>query len=93
MTIISDTLTRTKSFFTVFSWPGRKLGKLGNLRKLEKIFPRFLNAGFRFWLKGKIENLEIRKLGLKFPGFPRFSSFPSFRPGRFPLNHNKLFPF
>ena len=53
------------------SWPGRKLGKLGNS------FPRFLNPSFRFWLLGKIENLEIRKLGIIFPRFPsfRFASF------------------
>ena len=54
-------------------WPGRKLGELGNF------FPRFLNPSFRFWLWDKIENLEIRKLGILFPRFPKFSRFLSFR--------------
>ena len=53
--------------------PGRKLGKFGNF------FPRFINPNFRFWLQHKIENLEIRKLGIIFQRFLRFPRFPSFR--------------
>ena len=71
--------------------PGRKLGKLGNLGKLGIFFPRFLNASFRFWLQGKIENLEIRKLGIIFPRFPRFPRFPSFRFATFHFSKNFFF--
>ena len=53
----------------VTPWPGRKLG---NLRKLGNFFLRCLNPSFRFWLQGKIENLEIRKLGIIFLRFSRF---------------------
>ena len=58
--------------FSITRGPGRKLRKLGNLGKLGNFFPRFLNRSFRFWLQGKIENLEIRKLGIIFPRFPSF---------------------
>ena len=61
-----------KFFITKLLWPGRKLGRLGNLGKLGIFFPIFLDPSFRFWLWGKIENLEIRKLGILFPRFPRF---------------------
>ena len=53
--------------------PDQKLRKLGNF------FLRFLNLIFQFWLQGKIENLEIRKLGIIFLRFPRFLRFLSFR--------------
>ena len=66
--------------FVTVTWMGssRKLGELGNLENLGNFFPRFLNPSFRFWLYGKIENSEIRKLGIIFPRFPRFPTFPSF---------------
>ena len=60
-------------------WPGRKLGKLGNLRKLGNFFPSFSNPSFRFEYIGQYQNLGTKKLGKKFPRFPRFPSFPSFR--------------
>ena len=67
--------------------PGRKLEKLRNLEKTGNFFPRFLNPSFRFWPYGKIENLEIRKLGTIFSRFPRF---PSFRFANFSFFKNLL---
>ena len=55
--------------------PGQKLGNLGNLGIF---FPRFFNPRFPFWLWGKIKNSKLRKLGITFPRFSRFSSFVEF---------------
>ena len=69
---------KTWSFKKVGSaWPGRKLGNLGNLGCF---LPRFLNSSFRFWLSGKIENSEVRKLGIIFLRLPsfRFATFSFF---------------
>ena len=66
---------------------GRKLGNLGNF------FPKFLSPSFEFWLQGKIENSDIRKLGIIFPRFPTFPIFPSFRFAIFSFfkNFSKVF--
>ena len=68
----------------VFERPGRKLGNF---------FPFFLNLSFRFWLQGKIENSEIRKLGITFPRFSRFPTFPSFRFATFSFSFLFFSPF
>ena len=70
--------------------PVRKIRNLGNLGNLGNFFPRFLNPNFRFWLQGKIENSEIRILGIIFARFLRFSTFPSFRFAIFSF-YKKLF--
>ena len=47
-------------------------------------FLRFLSPSFRFWVQGKIENLEIRKLGKIVPRFFRFTRSTSFLFATFP---------
>ena len=57
---------------------GQKVGNLGNRENLGKFFSRFVDPSFRFWLWGKIENSEIRKVGIIFSRFPRFPTFQNF---------------
>ena len=58
---------------------GQKVGNLGNPENLGNFFPIFIDPSFWFWLWGKIENSEKRKVGIIFSRFPRFPTFQSFR--------------
>ena len=58
---------------------GQKVGNLRNPENLGKFFSRFIDPSFRFWPWGKIENSQIRKVGIIFSRFPRFPTFQSFR--------------
>ena len=80
-------------FFTLYT-PGNSRQKLHPSRnstnlcytsarsktpKTRKFFSEIFKSDFSFWLQGKIENLEIRKLRIIFLRFPRFLRFLSFR--------------
>ena len=54
----------------------RKLGNLGNLENLGDSFPSVFNPSFLFRVKGKIENSDMRKLGIIFSRFPSFQFYP-----------------
>ena len=41
----------------------------------EKLFRVFLFPSFQFCPTAKIENLDLKSLGKKYPGFPRFPTF------------------
>ena len=67
-------------------------GQVENLENSET-FSEIFKSEFSIWLQGKIENLEIRKLGIMFPRFPRFPRFPSFRFATFHFSKNFFFQF
>ena len=56
------------------------ISKTRKPRKFRKIFSKIFKS--EFCPTAKIENSEIRKLGIIFSRFPRFPRFPSFRPSR-----------
>ena len=68
--------------FAYFNWWLKQArSKTQKSWKTQNFFSRPLNVTFRFWLYGKIENLEIKKLGIIFPSFPsfRFATFSFFK--------------
>ena len=59
----------------IFSWssrPGRKLGKLGNIRNLGNIIPSFLISKFSILPYSQNWKLGFKNLRKKFPSFPSF---------------------
>ena len=58
-----------------------KSGKPKKTWKARNVFPSFLFLSFRFWVLDQNRKVGRRKVGKKFPRFPMFARFPSFRPG------------
>ena len=68
-----------KNFFFEKSKNGnRKLGKVGDLGNLGKIFPSFLISEFSILPYSQNKKLGFEILVKKILRFPRFPSFPSF---------------
>ena len=69
-----------------------KARKPRKYRKSRKFFSKIFKSDFPFWLQGKTENWEIRKLGITFPRFSRFPTFLSFRLATFSFSFLIYFP-
>ena len=57
---------------------------------LEFVFHVILNPSFWFWLSGKIENWDMRKLGIIFPRFPRVFASQLFQFSEKDLQYSKV---
>ena len=60
------------------TWARPRTWKTRKSQKTRKFFSENFKSEFSILALCKIENLEIRKLGIISPRFPRFSRFPSF---------------
>ena len=68
-----------------------KARKPRKYRKYRKFFSKIFKSDFPFWLQGKTENLEIRKLGNNFSEIFKISDFSEFSISHFFIFFLNLF--